>query len=129
MKPLDKLALKINLDDLANIDMAKLKPCRMDIERMQKIIKKNVPSWSPFDPIARATDGFPLAANERSYLSSMEYDCRRMADKIKDVCKCIRRALAAEEIIGEGAAQPFYDRANDLLKGGQFNVGAYVDKR
>jgi len=116
MKPLDKLALKVNLDKLAEVDMAKLKPCKMDFTRMEKIRANNTSSWSPF----KVTDPVP---------SGMVMECQRQADKIKDVCKCIRRALAAEEIIGEKAAEVFYSRARELLKGGEFNVGAYVDKR
>ena len=125
MKPIAKLHLKVNLEKLAGIEMIKLSPSPMDLQRMRSIVIRSESSgnisWKEKPDDSAYTWEFVVKGAKR--------DAQNQATKIKDVCKCVRRALAAEEVMNEIVAQPFYDRVNELLESEDFNIGKYVDKR
>jgi hypothetical protein len=103
MLPIQTIALKFKMLELTEVDMGDLEPSNIDMDRARKI---------------RATDKY-----------KRKRDCELMANKITDICKCIRRARAVNEECGEECGDIFFMRAKALLKEGNYKIGKKHDPR
>lgn len=103
MLPIETIALKYKMLEITDIDMADLEPDRIDFDRAKGIQNKG--RWN------------------------MDRAAHNMANKITDICKCIRRARAVNEVCGEAIGDIFFNRAKTLLKNGNYKVGGLHDRR